>query len=155
MRSLYRVQSFLTLLQRMASTATFDRVFQKLGLGDIALAGIATGALGGMGYAIFPLIVGDDRKDFIIQWGSLSPLTSGGSIEIKLPIAFPTTAMSAVAVHDNASHWTRPTIYSLSTTSKTTLTASATVLNAGTVGGNVTRGSDITACYGRYIAIGC
>ncbi|EPJ7186842.1 gp53-like domain-containing protein [Citrobacter amalonaticus] len=127
----------------------------NVGLGDIALAGIATGALGGGGYAIFPLIVGDDRKDFIIQWGSLAPLTSGGSIEVKLPIAFPTTAMSAVAVHDNASHWTRPTIYSVTTTSKTTLTASATVLNAGVVGGNVTRGSDITACYGRYIAIGC
>ncbi|RCG79264.1 phage tail-collar fiber family protein [Enterobacter hormaechei] len=137
------------------SGKTADGIIEYLGLGDIALAGIATGALGNGGYAIFPLIVDDVRRDFIIQWGSLAPLTSGGSVEVKLPIAFPTAAMQAVAVHDNASHWTRPTIYSLTTTSKTTLTASATVLNAGVVGGNVTRGSDITSCYGRYIAIGC
>ena len=128
---------------------------KNVGLGEAALAGVSTGVLGGGGYAIFPLIIAGVRRAFIIQWGSLAPLTSGSSVEITLPIAFPTTAMSAVAVHDNYQHWTRPTIYSVTTSSRTTLTASATVLNAGVVGGNITRGSDVSSCYGRYIAIGC
>lgn len=119
------------------------------------MAGISTGVLGGGGYVIFPLIVGGVRRDFIIQWGSLAPLTSGNIVEVTLPIAFPTTAMSAVAVHDNATHWSRPTIYSVTTSGRTSLTASAMSLNAGAVGGYVTRGGDATPCFGRYIAIGC
>ncbi|MFC7508356.1 phage tail protein [Pantoea stewartii] len=126
-----------------------------LGLSDVNAAGVATGSLGGSGYAIFPMMIGGARKTFIMQWGSLSPLKSGGTIDINLPIAFPTIVMQAYATHDNATQSTRPTVYAISTTSRTTITATATCLSAGSVGATVTRSSDDTACYGRYLAIGC
>jgi len=89
----------------------------------------------------------------ILQWGTLTPLNSGSTMEIKLPIAFPNATMQAFATHDNANHATRPTIYAISSTSRTTVTATATCLSATAVGATVTRGYD-TACYGRYLAIG-
>ena len=55
----------------------------------------------------------------------------------------------------NATLNTRPTVYAITTTSRTTITATATCLDAGSVGATVTRSSDDTACYGRYFAIGC
>ncbi|EHT4047261.1 phage tail protein [Escherichia coli] len=133
---------------------TVSGLLDYLGLADISAAGVATGSMGSAGYAIFPLMIAGSRKTFVMQWGSLSPLKSGGSVDINLPIAFPTSFSQAFAIHDNALHWTRPTIYAISTTSRTTLTAAATCLTAGTVGGTVTRSTDDTACYGRYLAIG-
>ncbi|WP_252397436.1 phage tail protein [Escherichia coli] len=126
-----------------------------LGLGDISATGVATGSMGGTGYAIFPMMIGGARKTFIMQWGLLTPLKSGGYVNINLPVAFPTMVMQAYATHDNATLNTRPTVYAITTTSRTTITATATCLDAGSVGATVTRSSDDTACYGRYFAIGC
>ncbi|WP_449547237.1 gp53-like domain-containing protein, partial [Lelliottia amnigena] len=117
-------------------------------------AGVATGAMGTSGYAILPMMIGSTRRTFIIQWGSLSPLKSGNTVEISLPVAFPNLFMQAFATHDNATQFTRPTVYALSTTSRTVLSATATCLNAPAVGAGVTRSSDDAACFGRYIAIG-
>ncbi|HII2200343.1 TPA: phage tail protein [Escherichia coli] len=128
---------------------------QNLGLGDISATGVATGSMGGTGYAIFPMMIGGARKTFIMQWGLLTPLKSGGYVNINLPVAFPTMVMQAYATHDNATLNTRPTVYAITTTSRTTITATATCLDAGSVGATVTRSSDDTACYGRYFAIGC
>ncbi|HCP9997075.1 gp53-like domain-containing protein [Escherichia coli] len=130
-------------------------IFINVGLGDISATGVATGSMGGTGYAIFPMMIGGARKTFIMQWGLLTPLKSGGYVNINLPVAFPTMVMQAYATHDNATLNTRPTVYAITTTSRTTITATATCLDAGSVGATVTRSSDDTACYGRYFAIGC
>jgi phage-related tail fiber protein len=129
-------------------------ILEYLGLGDVGAAGVATGAMGASGYAILPMMIGSTRRTFIIQWGSLSPLKSGNTVEISLPVAFPNLFMQAFATHDNATQFTRPTVYALSTTSRTVLSATATCLNAPAVGAGVTRSSDDAACFGRYIAIG-
>lgn len=129
-------------------------ILEYLGLGEVSAAGVATGAMGASGYAILPMMTGSTRRTFIIQWGSLSPLKSGNTVEISLPVAFPNLFMQAFATHDNATQFTRPTVYALSTTSRTVLSATATCLNAPAVGAGVTRSSDDAACFGRYIAIG-
>ncbi|HDU8646487.1 TPA: hypothetical protein RG704_001163 [Morganella morganii subsp. morganii] len=126
----------------------------NLGLGDINTAGVATGSLGSAGYAIFPIIINGVRKTLIMQWGKLVPLTSGSTVDVNLPIAFPTAIMQAYATHDNEEHAARPTVYAIGATSRSTITATATQLTAGSAGATVTRGSDGTACYGRYFAIG-
>ncbi|ELD68283.1 phage protein [Escherichia coli KTE233] len=137
------------------SDGTVPTALENLGLGDISATGVATGSMGGTGYAIFPMMIGGARKTFIMQWGLLTPLKSGGYVNINLPVAFPTMVMQAYATHDNATLNTRPTVYAITTTSRTTITATATCLDAGSVGATVTRSSDDTACYGRYFAIGC
>ena len=134
---------------------TIADILTYLGLGDISATGVATGSMGGTGYAIFPMMSGGAPKTFIMQWGLLTPLKSGGYVNINLPVAFPTMVMQAYATHDNATLNTRPTVYAITTTSRTTITATATCLDAGSVGATVTRSSDDTACYGRYFAIGC
>lgn len=137
------------------SGKTVNGILQYLGLGDISATGVATGSMGETGYAVFPMMIGGARKTFIMQWGLLTPLKSGGYVNINLPVAFPTMVMQAYATHDNAALNTRPTVYAIATTSRTTITATATCLDAGSVGATVTRSSDDTACYGRYFAIGC
>ncbi|ENN7107111.1 hypothetical protein ACAH57_003873 [Escherichia coli] len=137
------------------SDGTVKTALENLGLGDISATGVATGNMGETGYAIFPMMIGGARKTFIMQWGLLTPLKSGGYVNINLPVAFPTMVMQAYATHDNATLNTRPTVYAITTTSRTTITATATCLDAGSVGATVTRSSDDTACYGRYFAIGC
>ena len=126
----------------------------NLGLGDISVAGVATGSMGETGYAIFPMMIGGTRKTFIMQWGTLILLRSGGTVDINLPIAFPTMVMQAYATHDNVIQTARPTVYAIAPTSRTTITAAAMSLRADSVGAAVTRGSDSDLCYGRYLAIG-
>ncbi|CTP95298.1 Phage tail fiber protein [Escherichia coli] len=141
-------------LKEMADAGLVDEVLKNLGLGDISATGVATGSMGGTGYAIFPMMIGGARKTFIMQWGLLTPLRSGGTVDINLPIAFPTAAMQAYATHDNTTQITRPTVYAISTTSRTTITATAICLNTDSVGAAATRSSDEVACYGRYFVIG-
>ncbi|MFN0659832.1 gp53-like domain-containing protein, partial [Escherichia coli] len=125
-----------------------------LGLGDISAAGVATGRMGETGYAIFPMMIGGTRKTFIMQWGVMTSLRSGGTVDINLPIAFPTMVMQAYATHDNVIQTARPTVYAIAPTSRTTITATAMSLRADSVGAAVTRSSDSDLCYGRYLAIG-
>lgn len=126
----------------------------NLDLGDISVAGVATGSMGETGYAIFPMMIGGTRKTFIMQWGTLTLLRSGGTVDINLPIAFPTMVMQAYATHDNVIQTARPTVYAIAPTSRTTITATAMSLHADSVGAAVTRSSDSDLCYGRYLAIG-
>ncbi|HGV2514267.1 gp53-like domain-containing protein [Escherichia coli] len=134
--------------------AAISTALTNLGLGDISAAGVATGSLGSAGYATFPILISGVRQTFIMQWGILTPLRSGGTVDINLPIAFPTAAMQAYATHDNTTQITRPTVYAISTTSRTTITATAICLNTESVGAAATRSSDEVACYGRYFVIG-
>ncbi|VED45278.1 gp53-like domain-containing protein [Escherichia coli] len=134
--------------------AAISTALTNLGLGDISVAGVATGSMGETGYAIFPMMIGGTRKTFIMQWGMLTLLRSGGTVDINLPIAFPTMVMQAYATHDNVIQTARPTVYAIAPTSRTTITATAMSLRADSVGAAVTRGSDSDLCYGRYLAIG-
>ncbi|HGB9745166.1 hypothetical protein [Escherichia coli] len=134
--------------------AAISTALTNLGLGDISVAGVATGSMGETGYAIFPMMIGGTRKTFIMQWGTLTLLRSGGTVDINLPIAFPTMVMQAYATHDNVIQTARPTVYAIAPTSRTTITATAMSLRADSVGAAVTRGSDSDLCYGRYLAIG-
>ena len=134
--------------------AAISTALTNLGLGDISVAGVATGSMGETGYAIFPMMIGGTRKTFIMQWGTLMLLRSGGTVDINLPIAFPTMVMQAYATHDNVTQTARPTVYAIAPTSRTTITATAMSLHADSVGAAVTRGSDSDLCYGRYLAIG-
>ena len=136
------------------SDGTVQTALENLGLGDISAAGVATGSMDETGYAIFPMMIGGTRKTFIMQWGTLTLLRSGGTVDINLPIAFPTMVMQAYATHDNVIQTARPTVYAIATTSRTTITATAMSLRADSVGAAVTRSSDSDLCYGRYLAIG-
>ncbi|HFU7591586.1 TPA: hypothetical protein ACH7A2_002315 [Escherichia coli] len=136
------------------SDGTVKTALENLSLGDISAAGVATGSMGETGYAIFPMMIGGTRKTFIMQWGTLTLLRSGGTVDINLPIAFPTMVMQAYATHDNVIQTARPTVYAIAPTSRTTITATAMSLRADSVGAAVTRGSDSDLCYGRYLAIG-
>ncbi|MDT1222148.1 hypothetical protein RNQ65_15780 [Escherichia coli] len=136
------------------SDGTVKTALENLGLGDISATGVATGSMGETGYAIFPMMIGGTRKTFIMQWGTLTLLRSGGTVDINLPIAFPTMVMQAYATHDNVIQTARPTVYAIAPTSRTTITATAMSLHADSVGAAVTRGSDSDLCYGRYLAIG-
>lgn len=141
-------------LKEMVDAGLAGDVLKNLGLGDISVAGVATGSMGETGYAIFPMMIGGTRKTFIMQWGTLTLLRSGGTVDINLPIAFPTMVMQAYATHDNVIQTARPTVYAIAPTSRTTITATAMSLRADSVGAAVTRGSDSDLCYGRYLAIG-
>ncbi|HHT7983181.1 TPA: gp53-like domain-containing protein, partial [Escherichia coli] len=90
--------------------------------------------MGETGYAIFPMMIGGTRKTFIMQWGTLTLLRSGGTVDINLPIAFPTMVMQAYATHDNVIQTARPTVYAIAPTSRTTITATAMSLRADSVG---------------------
>ena len=136
------------------SDGTVQTALENLSLGDISATGVATGSMGETGYAIFPMMIGGTRKTFIMQWGTLTLLRSGGTVDINLPIAFPTMVMQAYATHDNVIQTARPTVYAIAPTSRTTITATAMSLRADSVGAAVTRGSDSDLCYGRYLAIG-
>lgn len=141
-------------LKEMVDAGLVNQILENLGLGDISVAGVATGSMGETGYAIFPMMIGGTRKTFIMQWGTLTLLRSGGTVDINLPIAFPTMVMQAYATHDNVIQTARPTVYAIAPTSRTTITAAAMSLRADSVGAAVTRGSDSDLCYGRYLAIG-
>lgn len=136
------------------SDGTVQTALENLGLGDISATGVATGSMGETGYAIFPMMIGGTRKTLIMQWGVMTSLRSGGTVDINLPIAFPTMVMQAYATHDNVIQTARPTVYAIATTSRTTITATAMSLRADSVGAAVTRSSDSDLCYGRYLAIG-
>ncbi|EPI5706866.1 gp53-like domain-containing protein [Escherichia coli] len=136
------------------SDGTVQTALENLGLGDISATGVATGSMGETGYAIFPMMIGGTRKTLIMQWGVMTSLRSCGTVDINLPIAFPTMVMQAYATHDNVIQTARPTVYAIAPTSRTTITATAMSLRADSVGAAVTRSSDSDLCYGRYLAIG-
>ncbi|MCM7908847.1 hypothetical protein M8T17_13515 [Enterobacter hormaechei] len=76
----------------MASTATFDRVFQNLRLGEAAKLEAATAQLGANGWLYIPVLGG---RKILVQWGLL---TGASAYTIKFPIAFPGGGLSMVAM---------------------------------------------------------
>lgn len=76
-------------------------ILEYLGLGDIALAGVATGSLGGTvsnGHLKIPAIIGGQRKEFIIQWYTATHPGDGTAWAYNFPIPFPNAFLGDTAV---------------------------------------------------------
>ncbi|QUR60937.1 phage tail protein [Escherichia coli] len=73
-----------------------------LGLGELSLAGTASGVIGLNGYVTIPLIISGSRRTLIIQWGQARFGGSGGEDAGYLndfPFAFPSACYVMVASH--------------------------------------------------------
>ena len=125
---------------------TVNTALANLGLGNAVRL---TDFTRGTGWVRFP-------DGTIIQYGTLTGLTSGSAIDVTLPIAFPNQTNQVVACHDNVNQTNRPTVYAVQpkSGSRSAIQGSAVTLVATTVGSAVTRESDAAPCYGRYLAIG-
>ena len=115
-----------------------------LGLGELSLAGTASGVIGLNGYVTIPLIISGSRRTLIIQWGQARFGGSGGEDAGYLndfPFAFPSACYGMIVSH--VGH-----------------TASgAGILSASAITSNQFRGfssiaTAANAVLGRYIAIG-
>lgn len=51
--------------------ARYFCIFINVGLGELSLAGTASGVIGLNGYVTIPLIISGSRRTLIIQWGHL------------------------------------------------------------------------------------
>lgn len=69
--------------------------FKKVGLGDIAKAGVASGLMNAVGYVELPVLVGGAKKPLIIQWGWLSGSPANGT-SLTLSGAYPVTFPNAL-----------------------------------------------------------
>lgn len=85
------------------SDGTVKTALENLGLGDIALAGVATGMLGNAGYVALPAVIGGVKRRLILQFG-LTPVGTAGAgtnFTCTLPTAFPTAFQRVFLCHDN------------------------------------------------------
>lgn len=85
------------------SDGTTKTALENLGLGDIALAGVSTGALGSAGYIAFPAVIGGVKRRLILQFGLTPAVTAGEGSDYTctLPTAFPTAFQRIFLCHDN------------------------------------------------------
>lgn len=83
-------------LTEMAEAGLIADVLKNLSLSDIALAGVATGAVGTTGYISLPLIIGGGKQNLIIQWG-YAAFTVQTTTTVTLPVSFPTRGLIALA----------------------------------------------------------
>lgn len=74
---------------------------QNLGLGELSLAGAATGAMLVNGYVVIPLIISGVRRSLIIQWGvgEFGGSGDGAGYLNNFPFAFPSECYVMVATH--------------------------------------------------------
>ncbi|HDX6404131.1 TPA: phage tail protein [Escherichia coli] len=115
-----------------------------LGLGELSLAGTASGVIGLNGYVTIPLIISGSRRTLIIQWGQARFGGSGGEDAGYLndfPFAFPSACYGMIVSHVGYTP------------------SGAGILSASAITSNQFRGfsSIATAAnsvFGRYIAIG-
>ncbi|HGU0691405.1 TPA: phage tail protein [Escherichia coli] len=115
-----------------------------LGLGELSLAGTASGVIGLNGYVTIPLIISGSRRTLIIQWGQARFGGSGGEDAGYLndfPFAFPSACYGMIVSHVGHTP------------------SGAGILSASAITSNQFRGfsSIATAAnsvLGRYIAIG-
>lgn len=73
-----------------------------LGLGELSLAGTASGVIGLNGYVTIPLIISGSRRTLIIQWGQARFGGSGGEDAGYLndfPFAFPSACYGMIVSH--------------------------------------------------------
>ncbi len=117
---------------------------QNLGLGELSLAGTASGVIGLNGYVTIPLIISGSRRTLIIQWGQARFGGSGGEDAGYLndfPFAFPSACYGVIVSHVGYTP------------------SGAGILSASAITSNQFRGfssiaTAANAVFGRYIAIG-
>ena len=115
-----------------------------LGLGELSLAGTASGVIGLNGYVTIPLIISGSRRTLIIQWGQARFGGSGGEDAGYLndfPFAFPSACYGMIVSHVGYTP------------------SGAGILSASAITSNQFRGfsskaTSANAVLGRYIAIG-
>ncbi|HBN1326708.1 phage tail protein [Escherichia coli] len=115
-----------------------------LGLGELSLAGTASGVIGLNGYVTIPLIISGSRRTLIIQWGQARFGGSGGEDAGYLndfPFAFPSACYGMIVSHVGYTP------------------SGAGILSASAITSNQFRGfssiaTAANAVFGRYIAIG-
>ncbi|EFX8856865.1 phage tail protein [Shigella flexneri] len=115
-----------------------------LGLGELSLAGTASGVIGLNGYVTIPLIISGSRRTLIIQWGQARFGGSGGEDAGYLndfPFAFPSACYGVIVSHVGYAP------------------SGAGILSASAITSNQFRGfssiaTAANAVFGRYIAIG-
>ena len=115
-----------------------------LGLGELSLAGTASGVIGLNGYITIPLIISGSRRTLIIQWGQARFGGSGGEDAGYLndfPFAFPSACYGMIVSHVGHTP------------------SGAGILSASAITSNQFRGfssiaTAANAVLGRYIAIG-
>ena len=115
-----------------------------LGLGELSLAGTASGVIGLNGYVTIPLIISGSRRTLIIQWGQAKFGGSGGEDAGYLndfPFAFPSACYGMIVSHVGHTP------------------SGAGILSASAITSNQFRGfssiaTAANAVLGRYIAIG-
>ena len=128
--------------------------FKKVGLEEIAKAGVGTGFLSGNGYMKIPLIISGRKVEGIIQWGTAlvtAKTTAGqGTTYISFPVKFPSSCLQVVATHDdpNGSN----ALFSVGALGSGSFWASVYKLTANGAG-NAVIAIDGSATL-RYIAIG-
>nr|WP_311237184.1 tail fiber protein [Escherichia coli] len=119
-------------------------VLDYLGLGELSLAGTASGVIGLNGYVTIPLIISGSRRTLIIQWGQAKFGGSGGEDAGYLndfPFAFPSACYGMIVSHVGHTP------------------SGAGILSASAITSNQFRGfssiaTAANAVLGRYIAIG-
>ncbi|EFW0982271.1 phage tail protein [Shigella boydii] len=115
-----------------------------LGLGELSLAGTASGVIGLNGYVTIQLIISGSRRTLIIQWGQARFGGSGGEDAGYLndfPFAFPSACYGMIVSHVGHTP------------------SGAGILSASAITSNQFRGfssiaTAANAVLGRYIAIG-
>ncbi|MEB6902373.1 phage tail protein [Escherichia coli] len=115
-----------------------------LGLGELSLAGTASGVIGLNGYVTIPLIISGSRRTLIIQWGQARFGGAGGEDAGYLndfPFAFPSACYGMIVSHVGHTP------------------SGAGILSASAITSNQFRGfssiaTAANAVLGRYIAIG-
>ncbi|HGG1595392.1 TPA: phage tail protein [Escherichia coli] len=131
-------------LKEMVDAGLVGDVLKNLGLGELSLAGTASGVIGLNGYVTIPLIISGSRRTLIIQWGQARFGGSGGEDAGYLndfPFAFPSACYGMIVSHVGHTP------------------SGAGILSASAITSNQFRGfssiaTAANAVLGRYIAIG-
>ncbi|MEF4801780.1 phage tail protein [Escherichia coli] len=131
-------------LKEMVDAGLAGDVLKNLGLGELSLAGTASGVIGLNGYVTIPLIISGSRRTLIIQWGQARFGGSGGEDAGYLndfPFAFPSACYGMIVSHVGHTP------------------SGAGILSASAITSNQFRGfssiaTAANAVLGRYIAIG-
>ncbi|EEV9001190.1 hypothetical protein ABXQ18_000860 [Escherichia coli] len=126
------------------SDGAVKTALENLGLGELSLAGTASGVIGLNGYVTIPLIISGSRRTLIIQWGQARFGGSGGEDAGYLndfPFAFPSACYGMIVSHVGHTP------------------SGAGILSASAITSNQFRGfssiaTAANAVLGRYIAIG-
>lgn len=135
------------------SGKSISGLLEYLHLGEIALAGVASGAIGASGYAELPILIHGLRTPLIVQWGWLSGSPAGGSsytLSGAYPVTFPNALFQVVPVLRDMSGAGNVTAgVSIYANYQSNDTAARSTLRLGINGSNL--GTSISI---RYIAVG-